>query len=196
MIATVGNILPKKLENDIEHVVTEIPYYYGSNTSYGKEDPFFDHYSKLTQNINIVENGQFVHSVLDEGVIVSNLHGLLYPVLYQFADKAGITVNAITRIKINLLLRDKTFKEFNYNFPHSDRGNGEKVFIYYVNDSDGDTVMFNEYDDYKTIPDTFTIVDRITPKKGTGVFFEANRFHASCNPAISQHRYIINYNFK
>ena len=196
MIIPVNNILPKRLEDDIENVVTEIPYYYGPNTSYAATDPFFDHYNKLIQNSNIVENGQFTHSVLDEGNIVSNLHGLLYPVLYSFAEKENIEVNAITRIKVNLLLRDKTFTKENYNFPHSDRGSGEKIFIYYINDSDGDTVIFNEFDNFKFIPDQFTICDRISPKKGTGVFLESNRFHASSNPVNTQHRYIINFNFK
>ena len=125
-------------------------------------------------------------------IIIKNLLGAN---LYIFAEKAGITVNKISRIKINLILQDKTFKNINYNFPHSDRGTGDKVFLYYINDSDGDTFLFNEYDDYETIPDTFTVKDRITPRKGTGVFFEANRFHASSNPTIAKNRYVINFNF-
>jgi len=195
MIVKLDKCLPKKYEDDLEKIVTEIPYYYAPNTSYADTDPFLEHYLKLSKNSNIIENGQFTHSVLDEGHIVSNLHGFIYPVLYIFAENAGITINKITRIKINLLLRDKTFKEFNYNFPHSDRGSGEKAFVYYINDADGDTFLFNEYDDFNTIPDTFTIADKVSPKKGTGVFFDCFRYHASSNPSVSQHRYVINFNF-
>jgi hypothetical protein len=195
MIIPVSNTLPIAYENDIEQAVKEIPYFYAPNTSYADNDPAFKHYTELTKNSNIVENGQFTHAVLDEGHIVSNLHGFVYPILYIFAEKAGITVNKISRIKINLILQDKTFKNINYNFPHSDRGTGDKVFLYYINDSDGDTFLFNEYDDYETIPDTFTVKDRITPRKGTGVFFLSNRFHASSNPAIAKNRYVINFNF-
>ena len=197
MIITVDNVLPKLLENDLEKVVTEIPYYYSPNTSYADTDPFFDHYIELIKNSCIIENGQFTHAILDEGGYVgSNLYNLVYPILYSFAEKANIKVNTITRIKINLLLRDKTFTSDNYNFPHSDRSAGEKIFIYYVNDSDGDTVIFNEYDNYTTIPTAFTIADRVTPKKGTGLFLECARFHASSNPVLSQHRYVVNFNFK
>jgi len=195
MIIKVNKCLPELYENDIERVVTEIPYYYAPNTSYSEDDSFFEHYIKLTKNPNVVENGQFTHAVLDEGNIVSNLHGFIYPILYMFAEQAKIKINAITRIKINLLLRDKTFKEWNYNFPHSDRGRGEKAFVYYVNDSDGDTFLFEEFDDFINIPDNFTVVDRVTPKKGTGVFFDCMRFHASSNPVNMQHRYVINFNF-
>ena len=195
MIIRVDRSLPLSYENDIENAVKEIPYFYAPNTSYAETDPFFEHYITLIKNSDVIENGQFTHAVLDEGNIVSNLHGFIYPILYIFAEKAGITINKITRIKINLILQDKTFKNINYNFPHSDRGTGDKVFLYYINDSDGDTFLFDEYDDYKIIPNKFTVNDRITPRKGTGVFFEANRFHASSNPAIAQNRYVINFNF-
>ncbi len=195
MITKVNRCLSKKYEDDIEQVVTEIPYYYAPNTSYAKDDPFYEHYSKFLKDSNIIENGQFTHAILDEGHIVSNLHGFIYPLLYTFAEQAEIVVNKITRIKINLLLRDKTFQKINYNFPHSDRGNGEKAFVYYVNNSDGDTFLFDEHDDYINIPNSFTIIDRITPNKGTGVFFDCMRFHASSNPVTSQHRYVINFNF-
>jgi hypothetical protein len=195
MILKIDRCLSVNYENDIEKVVTEIPYYYAPNTSYATDDPFLEHYLKLSKNSSIIENGQFTHAVLDEGNIVSNLHGFIYPLLYTFADKAELTIKKITRIKINLLLRDKTFKQFNYNFPHSDRGSGQKAFVYYVNNSDGDTFLFDEYDDYTNIPEKFTIVDRVQPKKGTGVFFDCNRFHASSNPVSTQHRYVINFNF-
>lgn len=195
MIVKVDRCLPAKYEDDIERAVTEIPYYYAPNTSYADNDPFLEHYLQLSKNKNIIENGQFTHSILDEGHVVSNLHGFVYPILYIFAESAGIKVKAITRIKINLLLRDRTFTEENYNFPHSDRGSGEKVFIYYINDADGDTVLFKEWDDMKTIPDKFNIEKRVTPKKGTGIFFDCMRYHASSNPVHSQHRYVINFNF-
>lgn len=195
MLIKVKNCLPAIYEDDIAKAVTEIPYYYASNTSYGEEDPFLPHYIKLSSNPNVIENGQFTHAVLDEGNIVSNLYGFICPILYMFADKANVKINKITRIKINLLLRDKTFGTNNYNFPHSDRGSGEKVFLYYINDSDGDTFIFKEYDNFTTIPDNFTIVDRIKPVKGTGVFFDCLRYHASSNPSVSQHRYVINFNF-
>ena len=195
MLLKVKNCLPRLYEDDLEKAVTEVPYYYASNTSYSPDDPFLPHYNQLSLNPNVIENGQFTHAVLDEGNIVSHLYGFMCPILYIFADKANIKINKITRIKVNLLLRDKTFKTNNYNFPHSDRGSGEKVFLYYLNDSDGDTFIFNEYDDFNTIPNNFTIRERVTPVKGTGVFFDCLRYHASSNPIQSQHRYVINFNF-
>ena len=57
MIIPVNNVLPKRLEDDIEYVVTDVPYYYAPNTSYAPEDPFFEHYLELVKKSNIIENG-------------------------------------------------------------------------------------------------------------------------------------------
>jgi hypothetical protein len=195
MLIKVDRCLPAQYENDIEQAVQEIPYYYGPNTSYASTDPFYSHYIQLSKNANVIENGQFTHALYDNGHISSQLYGLIYPILYMFAEKAGIEVKQIVRVKINLLLRDKTFKEYNYNFPHSDRTGGEKVFLYYIHDCDGDTFIFDEIDDGENIPGNFTVIDRVTPKKGTGIFFDCFRYHASSNPSVNQHRYVINFNF-
>jgi hypothetical protein len=195
MIIRVNRSLPLAYENDIENAAKEIPYFYTPNTSYAESDPSFKHYAELTKNSNIVENGQFTHAILDHGKVLSELHGLIYPILYIFAEKANIVVNNITRIKINLLLRDRSLDSNNYNFPHSDRAGGDKAFLYYINQTDGDTFLFEEADDYKNIPSKFTLKDRVTPSKGTGVFFDCSRFHASSNPIINQHRFVINFNF-
>ena len=59
------------------------------------------------------------------------------------------------------------------------------VCLYYINDSDGDTFLFD-----KTSKDTPTIlkttklevIKTITPKKGRVVLFNGNRYHSSSGP--------------
>jgi hypothetical protein len=194
MFKKIDKFLPEKYVSDVEEIVKDLPMYYSMNTSYAPEDKNFNFWNDQMKTSTIVDNGQFTHAVYHQGEIFSKYYGLIYPMLYLFAEKANIVVNEIVRIKINLLLRDKTFTEENYNFPHSDR-DGKYVFLYYINDSDGDTVLFNEFDNLKTVPSNFNIYKRVTPQQGSGVFFESMRFHASCNPCVSQHRYAINFNF-
>jgi Rps23 Pro-64 3,4-dihydroxylase Tpa1-like proline 4-hydroxylase len=64
--------------------------------------------------------------------------------------------------------------------------------VYYCNDSDGDTFLFNEFYDGKN-PDKLTIAQRVTPKKNRCVVFESNRMHASSSPIYSKDRRIINF---
>ena len=47
-----------------------------------------------------------------------------------------------------------------------------KVILYYVNDSDGDTLFFDN-------KDKLNIIKRVSPKKGRVVHFDNNKLHAS-----------------
>jgi hypothetical protein len=73
------------------------------------------------------------------------------------------------------------------NIPHVDSNDGEKfTFLYYVNDSDGQTVFF---EDGKIVCDA-------TPVRGTGVLFPSNTVHAGQVPAMNKSRYVINCLFE
>jgi hypothetical protein len=70
--------------------------------------------------------------------------------------------------------------------------------IYYVNDSDGDTFLFNEFWDPVSgqPPTQLTLNQRVTPKRNRAVIFESDRFHASSNPRFNKNRFIINFVMK
>lgn len=195
MIIKLDNFIPKKYQNDIENLATTLPYYYHTNTSYTPQDVVFNDWVSGNSKLPIIDNGQFSHGVYKDGNVLSEVYGLIYPILYIAAESAKIEVKEITRVKINLLIKDSSFEVYNYNCPHSDSG-ADFGFVYYINDSDGDTVFFDNFFVHGSIPTSLNVGDRVKPKKGSGVFFEARRYHASSNPSISQCRYVINYNFK
>ena len=64
--------------------------------------------------------------------------------------------------------------------------------LYYVNDSDGDTFLFNEMNPHRG---ALTVARRITPKRGTLVLFDATRYHAGNNPIDHPTRLTLNFNF-
>jgi hypothetical protein len=197
MFNIITDAIPLQYQKHVSSLMNELSWYWHDNTSYSNTSNLFQEMQILQQRYpNIVDNGQFTHAILDDGHVFSSDIGLLIPILYMFADKAGIVVNNILRIRINLMIQDKSFTYDNFNFPHIDVV-PSKVFLYYVNDSDGDTVLFNETssDKDKSLPSQFNIVKRISPKAGTGVFFDGARFHASSNPANHKTRYVINFNF-
>ena len=84
---------------------------------------------------------------------------------------------------------------------HTDILQEHLVCLYYVNDSDGDTVLFNETtEDYPLVDTTcvfddrkFTEMKRVQPKKGRVVLFNGKRYHCS-SPPQKDLRCIINFN--
>jgi hypothetical protein len=67
--------------------------------------------------------------------------------------------------------------------------------VYYVNDSDGDTIIYEQ-----TINDVpggsqnvqLTEHKRVTPRRGRAVFFDGSRYHCSSQPSVN-YRTIINF---
>ncbi len=115
------------------------------------------------------------------------------PLLYALEEKTGITVQEVYRIRI--ALTTTVGKEVQH-LPHVDIEMPHKVLLYYVNDSDGDTFMFNEmYSPDKGELTEFTLKERITPKKGRAIIFDGLRYHNSSKPVNHTARYIINIDF-
>lgn len=98
----------------------------------------------------------------------------------------------VLRIKFNLLNQLET-EEFNY--PHIDTTESDFIsLLYYVNDSDGDTVIFNESHPFES--NNLTINQRISPKKGRAVLLNSSTYHSSSNPRKNNVRVILNVVFR
>jgi hypothetical protein len=67
------------------------------------------------------------------------------------------------------------------------------TILYYVNDSDGDTIIFNEKYNGNSLKN-YSINKKISPQKGRCVMFRTNTFHSSGIPIKNLGRIIINYN--
>lgn len=117
------------------------------------------------------------------------------------AEKIGRTLNTIIDARSFLMfpLHNKVRKE--YDNIHVDRNDDHWVCLYYVNNSDGDTVLFKQrvneeiksIDDYKE--GNFEPLKRVTPKKGRAVVFKGNRYHSSTAPTEGV-RCILNFDFR
>ena len=63
------------------------------------------------------------------------------------------------------------------------------VVLYYVCDSDGDTIIYNE----RKESDQYTIKQRVSPKQGRVVIFDGRLYHTAEQP-LNNTRCIVNYN--
>jgi hypothetical protein len=126
----------------------------------------------------------------------------LIPMLFMFCDKAGLELDTILRIRMGLFTKNDA--EALHHNPHVDFAEPHYTAVYYVNDCDGDTFVFNEtLDDVSqeqapshAAQGKFTIARRISPQKGKMVCFDGRHYHASMHPTKSPVRIAITFNFK
>ena len=90
---------------------------------------------------------------------------------------------SILRMKSNLLLKT----QLTPNTPHIDFLYPHTVLLYYVNDSSGNTIFYDE---------NFKIKQTINPKKGRIVVFNGDIYHSSTPPRTNDYRCVINFNLK
>jgi hypothetical protein len=115
-------------------------------------------------------------------------------------EAENINLNRILRIKANFLTQnvDHSFDEMCINFPHTDNYSDHNVLVYYVNDTDGDTILFNQkfaVDDDKKDNIELTTAVRVQPKRGRILMFDGLHYHTSQNPLNATTRMILNINF-
>lgn len=191
------NILPKNLHQALLNLVQSKTFfwYYQPNIAYAKDAdkpndrcaiPSFG----LTHNVWDVELGQ-----------VSEVLQYMGPIVEQFQEISKIKINNFIRIKINLLVPIPGNSLNKYNGAHIDQYTPHRSLIYYLNDCDGDTFIFNEtYNpaDQTTWPplNTPTVKERITPQANSLYYLQDGfAYHSSSNPISSERRFTINFNF-
>jgi hypothetical protein len=129
------------------------------------------------------------------------LTALLLPLLFTFCEKAGLPFKTLLRVRLGLFTQNAA-SDAHHN-PHVDFYLPHQNALYYVNDSDGDTVIFNETYDQVSLEQSleytrerkFTIARRVAPKRGRMIGFDGRHYHASTHPVQSGHRIAIAFSW-
>jgi len=101
------------------------------------------------------------------------------------------------RIMAYMTLQTESKRNFGH---HVDMpGTKHNSAIFYLNDSDGDTCLYNEENPLdnveEVIPKSLTLAERVQPKANRLLCFEGNYWHSSYSPVVSPRRIIFNMNF-
>jgi hypothetical protein len=147
---------------------------------------------------NLVDSWQLVNLTFSDNTVHDQqTFEIIRPIIDNFVSKEEIKDLYIHKIKINTLFQNKDYQSFYFNAPHQDSTDEEfSTLIYYVNDSDGDTVFFDSVESNNNSNLDLNVEKRISPNCGSAVVFKSNQYHASSNPIISQRRLVINMIFK
>ena len=142
----------------------------------------------------------FRHGFVTGGKSVSNCWPLIQPLAKAIADKINVKGDVIEARSFLQLPLNQKFIGSGVDTPHIDTNIPHTVFLYYVNTTDGETVIY----DYKSKIKDKEIVDvpffedikvlkKVKPKQGRCVIFDGSYWHTSVQPKKDV-RAIINFN--
>ena len=121
---------------------------------------------------------------------IDHFHYLFLPMLKHVCVRMNIK-------KINVL-QGRSFLQFPLNLkdksvdtPHVDLEQEHLVALYYVCDSDCDTIIYNER--HQPANKEYTIKQKVTPKQGRMVLFDGSLYHTAEQPEHNV-RCVVNYN--
>jgi len=188
MIKVIDNFLTKSYHKELLDLMSSanFSWYYNENISYrsgeNPEDvtPRFDEYG-------------FSHIFWDNnGMRDSNTSLLWKAGLYQILDVTNS--DYILRSRGDMTMFSPT--EFIHD-AHVDYFFKNISTVFYINDSDGDTIFYNQRHTNKeqTFPKKLDIIDRVSPKANRLVIFEGDIVHTGSSPNKHKNRIIINSNF-
>jgi hypothetical protein len=113
-----------------------------------------------------------------------------------------LPITKMLRIRLGLItVTEKTI----LHTPHIDFPFEHKTGLLYINDSDGDTILYNErYDitldktqyDQKVRSKDNEIITTFTPEENKLVLFDGLLYHSSSSPTKTDRRVVINFNYQ
>jgi hypothetical protein len=97
----------------------------------------------------------------------------------SITEQTDYKIKRLIKAKFNLTLSDS--EKMQYAAPHADFWELKPCLscIYYVTESDGDTVFFNK--SYGDKVDGLKVVDRVSPIRGTYTLFDSMIYHAKAH---------------
>jgi hypothetical protein len=185
------NLIPKSTQQRIYDIVTsgEFSWRIFQDSSY----PEWVHVPDFYVTIPTIS---FIREVYSYGDLVTKeLMPWCLQILDEALEREGLEMEKLERIQVNLLYGNvnKEYKKGMWTSAHVDQDHQHHVLLYYINDSDGDTVLFNERkgDEFQS----FTEMARVQPKQGSAILFDGRYFHSASNPINNNKRLAINFNF-
>jgi len=174
----IDNTISEKYSMFLFDKLTKTDWKFVPNLSYGNTDNYDSAgFSRLLYLKKEFDNSE------DKKTTINPEYNYVVPMILEAFDKFELNcdISNVFRSRVRLTLNKAESKEedvhVDYNFPHL-------VLIYYINTTDGDTILYDN---------NLKILDRISPKRGRCVLFDGNIKHASSSSTLSP-RMIINTN--
>lgn len=161
---------------------TEFPWYYLEDTTYE------------TAIKKSEKTPAWAHLLYSNDGTQSPFLDKFTPVLNGLLDKADLKLTNVIRMRLGFLARTRynfPSQPYMYNQPHQDCDFPHYTAVWYLNEADGDTVIFHQTEE----AERYTIEERIMPEANKCVMFNGLRYHASTCPKMLKSRIALTMNF-
>ena len=177
MTKVIDNYLTQSYHKEIQDLLTgsNFPWFYNKDITNVDEDP-------NTKSFN--EYG-FTHNFHKDSYFRDTQYAtFIKPLLLNLED----TVNCdyILRSRADMVMW--SFEDYIHP-PHVDFDYSNVATILYINDTDGDTILYDQNNPSE-------IKERVNPKANRLVIFDGDVLHTGCSPTKHKNRILINSNFK
>ena len=174
----------EKIKQDLLGLENIFPWHYSEDVTAAGD---FDSQHRPAMSHQYVE----IDDDNDTSEIISVYHHLFTPLLSKACQYLKIPETEVIQGRSFLQWPLVNIDTSVVDLPHIDLDEGEEhiVVLYYVVDSDGDTIIYNE----RTESPSYTEKQRVSPKQGRVVIFEGGQYHTAEQPTKGT-RCIVNYN--
>jgi len=213
MITVLDNVFTDEDFSDLQKMILgpKMPWFYMPQISV---PPWIS-----VNDPNAVETDACHNVIVDrERNYLSNEYKVLYPYLLRIMAILGYTEDNLYRVRAAMKWPKPGIGAEKYNIPHIDATWPNKTVVFYMNDSDGDTRIFDQVQkplDIKIeqltdnttqeelilygnqfIKEGFTVKQTVTPKANRLVMFDGMQYHTAGVPVNTERRVILNINIK
>lgn len=168
------------------------PWYYSSHVS-APEGKF------KVDDPNCKEGDGFHHAVYFRNVMQNPAQTIeFFDDFFIGLDKLGYVPDDLMVLRLSLKMPKEGYTEETYQIPHVDTYDYEHdTLIYYFNDSDGDTRIFDQYhNDGDEYPAKFTVKQKVKPVGNRLIKFDGFQYHTAAYPINSKRRIVANLNMR
>ena len=188
MIRIIDNYLTKSYANFLEDKLAsrEQVWFYRDDSTFTNSTN-----NKIIDGTHPTFSFSFALCDFQNGMIDSPYTNYVLPFIHQLFDDFNTSTLLRSRLDMTVYNPDGC-----RHTPHTDLRVPNLTCIYYVNDSDGDTVIYNERQTSNDLPETkeYTIAKSVTPRKNRLLVFDGDMIHTGHSPKKHMNRILINTN--
>lgn len=187
-----NNALPKLIFNKLQSFVL-----------HGKMDWRYTGTAFQGANNDDIHSFSFYNNIIFGQYREKNIADLVEDCFLFMMDKTEQNFRELFRARIGLIMPTPNPVVHD---PHIDFDQKHKTALLYLNDADGNTLLYNEiYDpqsrtngqDYYRLGlnKTVTLAAESTPEANKFIWFDGFRYHSSTSPTQTARRVVINFNY-